>query len=256
MKKHCLVLPIHLSILLLFSAMPVLAELPPETRWADPSSVRLDVEFPGNGYHATWDLHRCDCGDLLVWSELSVPGETETGETLLVAGRAILSRGFGQHQEELGASLDAPALMMQLTLRLLERASPAGPSAIGEATDVAVDDEISPIHLDSGGAAGSFIAPWSVRGNIQPVGDSQRRFDLQFRFSTGNPGEELAGSMRLSGLAEYADSEFPLAPSSSLEGWQLNWRDEADPAAGVADKANTLEELRSGIRARQAVPAE
>ena len=135
MKKHCLVLPIHLSILLLFSAMPVLAELPPETRWADPSSVRLDVEFPGNGYHATWDLHRCDCGDLLVRSELSVPGETETGETLLVAGRAILSRGFGQHQEELGASLDAPALMMQLTLRLLERASPAGPSAIGEATD-------------------------------------------------------------------------------------------------------------------------
>ena len=80
MKKHCLVLLIQLSILLLFSAMPVLAELPPETRWADPSSVRLDVEFPGNGYHATWDLHRCDCGDLLVRSELSVPGETETGE--------------------------------------------------------------------------------------------------------------------------------------------------------------------------------
>jgi len=72
---------------------------------------------------------------------------------------------------------------------------------------------------------------------------------LQFRFSTGNSGEELAGSMRLSGLAEYADTEFPLAPTSSLEGWQLNWRDEADPAAGIADKAATLEELRSGIRA-------
>ena len=80
------------------------------------------------------------------------------------------------------------------------------------------------------------------------MGDSQRRFDLRFRFSTGNPGEELAGSMRLSGLAEYADSEFPLAPSSSLEGWQLNWRDEADPAARVADKAATLEELRIGIQ--------
>ena len=257
MNNCCREFLIHLSVLLLLSlATPVQAELPPETRWADPSSVRLDVEFPGNGYHATWDLHRCDCGDLLVKSELSVPGETQTGETLLVEGRAILSRGFGEHQEELGASLDAPALMMQLALRLLERASPAGPSAISTDTDVAIDEEISPIHLDSGGAEGSFVAPWSVKGNIQPVGDSQRRFDLQFRFSTGNPGEELAGSMRLSGLSEYADTEFPLAPSSSLEGWQLNWRDEADPAAGVADEATTLEELRSGIRAIQVVPGE
>jgi len=230
-------------------SVPAQAELPPETRWADPSSVRLDVEFPGNGYHATWDLFRCDCGDLLVRSELSVPGEVEKGETLLVEGRVILSRGFGEQQEELGASLDAPALMMQLALRLLERASPAGPSAISASSDVDVEDEINPIHLDSGGAEGSFIAPWSVNGTILPVGDTQRRFDLQFRFSTGNPGEDLAGSMRLSGLAEYADTQFPLGPSSALEGWQASWRDKADPAVGTEKSASTLEELRMGIRA-------
>jgi len=235
-------------LLLLHWSVPALAELPPETRWADPSSVRLDVEFPGSGYHATWDLFRCDCGDLLVRSELSAPGEVQKGETLLVEGRVVLSRGFGEHQEELGASLDAPALMMQLALRLLERSAPAGPSAVITADDVAVDDEISPIYLDSGGAEGSFTAPWSVKGTIRPVDDTQRHFDLQFRFSTGKPGEELAGSMRLSGLAEYADTEFPLAPSSLLQGWQFNWRDEADPAAGAVESAATLEELRAGIR--------
>jgi len=228
--------------------MQALAQLPPETRWADPSSVRLDVEFPGDGYHATWDLYRCDCGDLLVRSELSIPGETEKGETLLVDGRVVLSRGFGAHQAELGASMDAPALMMQLALRLLERSSPAGPSAINAATDVAVDEEISPIHLDSGGAEGSFVAPWTVQGTIQPVGDTQRRFDLRFRFSTGNPGENLVGSMRLTGLAEFADTEFPLTPSTSLEGWQLNWRDEADPAAGAVEGVSTLEQLKARIR--------
>jgi len=241
---------IHLLFLCSLTwALPAPADLPPQTRWADPSSVRLDVEFPGNGYHATWNLHRCDCGDLLVLSELSIPGQTETGETLLVEGRVILSRGFGQHQAELGASLDAPALMMQLALRLLERSSPAGPSAINAAVEVAVDDDISPIHLDSGGAEGSFVAPWSLQGSIQPVSATQRRFDLQFRFSTGNPGEELVGSMRLYGLAEYAASEFPLSPSMPVQDWQFHWRDAADPAASMVQSDSTLEELRSRIRA-------
>jgi len=250
MNVCCKRLLIHLLFLCLLAwALPAPAELPPQTRWADPSSVRLDVEFPGNGYHATWDLHRCDCGDLLVLSELSIPGQTETGETLLVEGRVILSRGFGQRQAELGASLDAPALMMQLALRLLERSSPAGPSAIKEAVEVAVNDDISPIHLDSGGAEGSFVAPWSLQGSIQPVGATQRRFDLQFRFSTGNPGEDLVGSMRLSGLADYAASEFPLPPSMPVQDWQFHWRDEADPAASKVQSDSTLEELRSQIRA-------
>jgi hypothetical protein len=242
-----------LCVCLLACLAPARAELAPETRWADPSSVRLDVEFPGDGYHATWELFRCDCGDLLVRSELSIPGEVEKGETLLVEGRAILSRGFGEHQAELGSSLDAPALMMQLALRLLERSAPAGPSTITGPGDVAVDEQISPIHLDSGSAAGSFTAPWSVKGTIEPVGETKRRFDLQFRFSTGNPGEDLAGAMRLSGLAEYADTQFPLTPSSVLEGWQLNWRDEADPAAGAAQSAATLEELRGLIRANDQI---
>jgi len=224
------------------------AELPPETRWADPSSVRLDVEFPGNGYHATWDLFRCACGDLLVRSELSIPGETEKGETLLVAGRVVLSRGFGEHQEELGASLDAPALMMQLALRLLERSAPQGPSAEKSVGEVTVEEPINPIHLDSGSAAGSFWAPWSVQGTVQSESGSKRRFDLHFRFSTGNEGEELAGSMRLSGLAEYAAGEFPLSAETPLQDWEISWRDESDPLAGSVANTATLAELRALLR--------
>ncbi len=237
--------------LLLFCSPSVHAELAPETRWADPSSVRLDVEFPGNEYHATWNLYRCDCGDLLVRSELSIPGEVEKGESMLVGGRVVLSRGFGEDQAELGSSLDAPALMMQLALRLLERSSPAGPAALTGLENVAVEELIGPIHLDSGTAAGSFFAPWKVQGVVEPVGDSQRRFDLQFQFSTGNPGEELIGSMRLSGLAEFAKMEFPLAPSTTLQDWKFSWREASDPAAEAAQNAATLSELRAQLRSNK-----
>ncbi|MEE8340347.1 MAG: hypothetical protein V3R56_09400 [Xanthomonadales bacterium] len=234
-------------VFLLALPLPAVAELPPETRWADPSSVRLDVDFPGDGYHASWVMFRCQCDDLLIRWELNVPGETEKGETLLVSGRVVLSRGFGEHQDELGSSLDAPALMMQTALLLLERSVPAGPSAVVKNTEVDIKDEINPIHLDSGTAAGSYMAPWSMQGTIRPTTETRRKFDLDFTFSSGNPGEELADNMRLSGLAEYGDQEFPQPPSTPLEGWQLFWLDDADPAAKGVAELTTLAELRSWI---------
>lgn len=220
----------------------------PATRWADPSRVDLGVEFPGEGYHARWELFRCDCGDLLVHSELSVPGEVEKGETLLLQGRVVLSRGFGEDEAELGSSLDAPALMMQLALRLLERAEPDGPAGIGETVEVDLLDEINPILLESYSAVGGFHAPWSVKGEIAPAGPEQRRFDLRFEFSVGAGSTAQQGVMRLKGLADFAGGDFPLPGSGSLDGWTLTWRDEQDPARAAAAGSNTLDELRSAIR--------
>lgn len=226
------------------------ADISAETRWADPSSVVLDVEFPGEGYHANWELFRCKCGDLLVRSELNVPGEVEKGETVLVEGRAILSRGFGEHQQELGASLDAPALMMQLALRLLERSEPGGPSRITAPAAIDVTEAEQPILLDTQTAMGGFQAPWSIGGKIEQAGGDRRRFDLRFTFSVGPPGQVQQGTMRLNGVADFAATEFPLTPASSLDGWTLNWRDEKDHAATAAAEARTLGELRELIRAR------
>ena len=220
------------------------ADITPETRWADPSRVQLNVEFPGDGYHASWELFRCDCGDLLVRSELNVPGEVEKGETLLVGGKAVLSRGFGKRQAELGASLDAPALMMQVALRLRERAEPGGPANITTAVDVDLEDTIHHINLDTGAAVGGFRAPWKVEGSIAPPGHDQRRFDLRFTFSVGVEGEVQLASMRLSGLADFADHEFPLPGSTAIGDWFLTWRDEERAASAIP---GTLDELRAVI---------
>jgi hypothetical protein len=237
-----------LLVFMLTIAASVLAGLPAETRWADPSSVQLNVEFPGDGYHASWELFRCDCGDLLVRAELNVPGEVETGELLLVQGRAVLTRGFGKYKEEAAASLDAAALMMQLALRLLERSEPGGPSRITESLEVDLLDEINLIHLDTGYAEGDFRAPWSIAGEISAVGETQRRFDLRFTFSAGAPGEVQQASMRLYGQAQYAETDFPVPGSSSIAEWDLAWRNEDD---GVSGKAETLDQFRALIRKNQ-----
>jgi hypothetical protein len=236
---------------LLLAASGAAAEITPATRWAEPSRVDLGVEFPGEGYHAHWELFRCDCGDLLVHSELSAPGEVDKGETLLLQGRVVLSRGFGEDEAELGSSLDAPALMMQLALRLLERSATGGPAGIGAAVEVDLLDEINPILLESYSAVGGFHAPWSVKGVIAPAGPEQRRFDLRFEFTVGAGSTAQQGAMRLKGLADFSGGEFPLPGSAGLDGWALTWRDEQDPARAAAAAAETLDELRSAIRNHQ-----
>jgi len=228
-----------------FSISAARAEIDDTTRWADPAYVKLGVEFPGDGYHADWELFRCGCGDLLVRSELNVPGDVEAGESLLVGGRVVLSRGFAG-DAELGASLDAPALMMQLALRLLERAEPGGPAKITEARDFDLVEEINPILLQSYAASGEFHPPWSLKGQIAPAGETQRRFDLHFDFSVGAGSEVQRGSMRLKGLADFGTRDFPVAGSASLNGWTLTWRN-ADDAAAQSTVA-TLEELRALLK--------
>ena len=240
------IVPICLALLL--APACALAELSPETRWSDPSHVVLDVAFPGDGYHANWELFRCECGDLLVHSELNVPGEAEVGETLMVLRRAVLSRGFGDLQEELGASLDAPALMMQLALRLLERAEPGGPSKVTSELGVDQREEIMNIMLDTSTAAGGFQAPWSVKGRLTPDGDTRRRFDLEFTFSVRDDNGEQDVNMRLRGMADFAKTPFPVKGEEPLENWALTWRDGEEVPPGLMQGVNTLDDLRQLLK--------
>jgi hypothetical protein len=223
-----------------------LAALPAETRWAEPSFVQLNVEFPGDGYHASWELFRCDCGDLLVHADLNVPDESISGDLLLIERKAVLSRGFGKYRAEAASSLDAAALMLQLAARLLERSEPGGPVRVTEVIEVDLEDRINHINLDTGTAVGGFQAPWSIEGKISPLGDTRRRFDLRFHFTVPAEGGVVESSMRLFGEAEYAPGEFPVSGSSPLSGWDLSWRNEEDAVSG---SPATLDELRALLRA-------
>ena len=237
-----------LIVILLALPLGATAEIAPETRWNDPSRVSLNIEFPGDGYHASWDLYRCACGDLLVHSELDLPDETDKGETLLVAGRAVLYRGFAGHESEYGASLDAPALMMQLAAQLLERLEPGGPSRITRKTELSVQEDERHLALDTGTATGAFEAPWSASGTLSPGDGDTRRFDIRFTFSVPAGQGVQQASMRLKGTADYARAAFPVAGDEPLADWTLTWRDAEDAARAAAAGVKTLDDLRALLK--------
>lgn len=214
--------------------------------WSDVSAVRLDVEFPGDGYHASWLLNRCTCGDLLIESELNLPGEVEKGELLLVGQRVVLERGFNSEELQMETAWDAPALMMQLAVYLLQRSIPGGPASVTQNTVVSIKEENKAIALDSGNAVGGFPAPWIVTTMAEPYQQSHRRFDLQFSFSV--PGQSQMAEMRLKGVGDYASRDFPLEADMPLRDWKLSWRQDDDPARGQG-QAETLAELRALLAA-------
>lgn len=217
--------------------------------WSDVSALRLDVEFPGDGYHASWLLNRCACGDLLIESELNLPGEVEKGELLLVGQRVVLERGFKSEELEMETSWDAPALMMQLAVYLLQRSIPGGPASVTQNTVVSIEEDSKAITLDSGNAVGGFPAPWSVTAMAEPYQETHRRFDLQFSFSV--PGQSQMAEMRLKGVGDYAKRDFPLEADMPLGDWKLSWRRDDDPARGQG-QAETLAELRALLAATPA----
>lgn len=239
-----------LAALLSLASAPTVAEpLAAGVPWKDPSFVDLDVKFPGDGYQASWKLHRCDCGDLMIKSELSVPGEVVRGDILLVDNRAILLRGFDPDSAEL-VSIDAPALMMQLALRLLERAVPTGPAAVSERQDVQIEDKINLIHLQSGAAVGGFPAPWTVKGSVWPQGDTARRFELLFSFTvSGAEGaDDTVSEIYFKGMAEFAPGAFPVTDDLPLADWELSWREDNEAVAEKANGVATLGALRRLLR--------
>jgi hypothetical protein len=244
--RQCLMAVVFPAMLLTSGLVAAASE--EKVQWQDPSWVQLEIDFPGNGYHASWHLSRCQCGDLLVRSELNVPGEVTYSEILLVSQRAVLKRGYEPEQAD-QISFEAPALMMQLALRLLQRSEPSGPMAITEKIFVDVEDQITHISLDTGVAIGGFPAPWSVKGSIWPQAERQRRFELYFSFnSTGLvDAEQEQTQMVIAGVAEYALVDFPLSDDIALGDWEFSWRNEEDEMVIDTDTIKTLGGLRKQL---------
>ena len=119
-----------LACLVLLLASPLAnAQIHKGTLWRDAVVSKLDVDF-GGGFHARWQYHRCDCGDLRVTVEQIAPDDMLTGELLMVDGQVLLSRGFKQQGVDIEPLIQAPSLMLQLTFELLNKSQPKGPHAV------------------------------------------------------------------------------------------------------------------------------
>jgi len=233
------------SLTLLMSGMqPAFAQIEKSTPWRDAVVTKLDVDF-GSGFHARWQYHRCDCGDLQVMVEQVAPDDTLTGELLMVDGQALLARGFEQQGADIEPLIQAPSLMLQLAFAMLNRSEPDGPAAISGKQRFSVNEKHKHLNLDTGLATGSFAAPWSIKGEGWRVDPEHVRFEMELDFTVSPPGEKReSGKIVFSGDLDFNPQDFPYTGDTDLEGWRVQWISLDETRSATAGKGTTLQSLR------------
>jgi hypothetical protein len=235
-------------VTLLTGAQTAFAQIEKDTLWRDAVVTELDVDF-GAGFHARWQFHRCDCGDLQVMVEQIAPDDMLTGELLMVDGQALLARGFEQQGEDIEPLIQAPSLMLQLAYSVLNRGQPKGPAVVTGKQRWNETEKTMDFGLDTGLATGNFAAPWSIKGSGWRVDPEHIRFETVFRFTISAPGEpQESGSITLSGDLDFNRQDFPYPEDTDLEGWRVQWLSLNELKSKTAEKGVTLKSLREKVK--------
>ncbi len=215
------------------------------TLWRDAVVTKLGVDFADTGFHARWIFQRCQCGDLLVQVEQAAPGSVLNGELLMVDGQVLLARGFEQQSSDLAALMQAPTLMLQLAMALLNRSQPQGPATVIDKQQWDASEARRDFSINTGAAGGTFAAPWGVQGSGWRTAAGLQRFELSFQFTNPTPDNPVTlTAMRFSGSLDYRQQAFPISDSTSLQGWTIQWLSRSETESKATSKNLTLEALR------------
>jgi hypothetical protein len=206
------------------------------SEWSKGNRILLGVTQERIGFSARWRFQRAAEGDILLELEETRAGQPRAGALLLVADGVLLARDVPlQRGRELDA-FNGPLLMLQLVLRLLERALPAGPASIDKEVQVDLTERERPVKVTGLGADGEFYAPWSVKGRIGPGGNGEVRFELAFVSATAG-GSKAAYQTSIAGIWQNASPPVQLPDAMPLRGWR-GFR--LQPAVVARAEANDL----------------
>jgi hypothetical protein len=223
--------------------------------WFGLGQATLMLEDETLGYQANWVFEIGPGAQELRLAKDERHGTTSVRGTLLVlGGAAMLSRGIELTPGEETEAVGGPALILELSLRVLERAFPQGPESVGKKSRFALREEHQAIQLVSPLSGGAFQAPWTARGWAGRAADGAVSF--RFRLVSGSARRpegdyrvRVTGSWRRLDPPPRSPDDMPLA------GWDIHLlgvrptRDEGaqpDPRA-LDERYQTLGELRRAI---------
>jgi hypothetical protein len=193
-----------------------------EHPWFAANRLSLDMTDERRKFSASWIFEIADNNDLRVMKKETASGKTIEGEVMIVGGQRMLARGFEVPEgNELGA-VDGPVLSMQLALRLLEFALPAGPGSVRTNAPISYRSEAESLALATPSADGGFPAPWEVRGKAERVGDSAIRFDMTFEAAVRSGDGLVPYKIPLKGVWRRERPSPRFDDAMPLEGWSVH----------------------------------
>ena len=219
----------------------------------------VEVSAAGSdGLNAGWQFDRADNGDVrLVKTERRDGAQISATVLSVCDDRALAFKDMEPARGRELKEFSEPVLHLQLVLRILARAFPAGlPAAESEATIDIVEEKITLRLRKALSARKDIGAPWRARGSARRAGDDVR-FELTIDYA-GDAPPYPRQELKLSGLWSRASRLAALDNKLSLADWRVHRVDTIAQSVGgnmltdlAADpvplKFDTLGDLRAAI---------
>ncbi|MCE2947881.1 MAG: hypothetical protein ACK515_06210 [bacterium] len=204
----------------------------PGAAWYRGNYITLDASEPTAGFRSRWMFERTPGNDIrLVLDEQRKAGP-QSGTVLIIGQKALLTRDMVLARKgALMPAVDGPTLLLNLTLRLLERGVPDGPQSVRRERSISVKDDVQALSIETPSAAGTFLPPWQLTGKVVRKGDAIE-FDLLL-VSRSRADAKASNNTALRGSWRSDERKPPeLRDDMPLEGWALH------AIAGVAKEVN------------------
>ena len=195
----------------------------PATLWYEAGHVALTLIDAPRGLTASWRFDRADNDDVRIVKEERRGAAKVSGTLLSVCGdQALVFKDIVPARLHELQEFDEPVLHLQLTLRLLARALPQGPVAMGEQMAIDVGDDQNTLRVRKDHRARmEFGAPWRARGNVHRGSGGDIRFDLDFAYG-GSEAKTGHGALKLAGVWQRQSGLRALPDTFALAGWRVH----------------------------------
>ncbi len=231
----------------------------PGAAWYEAGHVLLGVTEPAVGLSGSWQFDRATNGDIRIVKDEQRMGTAFKGTLMVICGdAAFLTKELAPAKGRELRELDGPVLLLQLALRLLERAVPQGPQAVSGEIAIDVRETMDAIRVRRGTIASTeFLPPWRLQGKAERLAPDQIRFDMKFAYST-IAAKDRQFEMDLVGVWQKETRLPVFAHDTPVSDWQVYRMDAVgknvagnyliDQVAVLqARRFKTLGELRSMI---------
>jgi hypothetical protein len=149
------------------------------------------------------------------------PKESASGTVLLLSGQAMATWGLKLEPGYEIDAVDGAGLSWQLVNQLLQRGAPGDPRSLKKAARIDVVEEKEPISVSTTSAGGSYPAPWTAKGSVEPLGGGRIAFDIAFTCTAPGPPPKTL-HLVYSGTWEQL-RPLPVIPdATSLKGWVIH----------------------------------
>jgi hypothetical protein len=198
---------------------------------------RLAIHFESEDGEADWLFEVASASEYRITLDERFGDAPASGTVMVIDGRIMLTKDLEIDEGSATDSLDAAALVQQLTLKLLQHAYPGGRQEVLGVEAFRVRREHLSIAAATRRASTEFGPPWMVTGQIDNANFDWVDFELEFEV----PDVEYRASF--SGRWEELADPVVFRDTMAIEDWQV-WPLTPQPEPAYLKPGSTARDMR------------